>query len=436
LIFIARVNIIWLFLNLLVLIFIQFLFQFMNAPLQTKKLLNIIVIVAALGYFVDVYDLILFAIVRVPSLKSMGLTDIEIHDKGVFLLNMQMIGMLAGGLLWGILGDRKGRVSVLFGSIVLYSVANILNGFASSVSMYGWLRLIAGIGLAGELGAGITLVSETMTKENRGYGTMIVVSFGVLGAVLAALVGKYFAWQTAYFIGGALGLFLLLLRIGVYESGMYEAVEKSVVSKGNFFQLFNTRKRTIKYLSCITIGLPIWFLIGILITFSNDFAKHLGVTGVVPGTAVMMFYIGTSFGDFMSGYLSQVLKNRKKVVYLYLFITVVAIPVYLFSYNISLEIFYFICAFVGLAGGYWAVFVTMASEQFGTNIRSTVTTTVPNFVRGALVPLLLCFEYIKNHSDLITAALVVGFSSVIIAFIALWGMEETHGKDLDYFEVD
>ena len=408
----------------------------MEKSLQNKNLLNIIVVVAALGYFVDVYDLILFAIVRIPSLKSMGLSAVEIHDKGVFLLNMQMVGMLAGGLLWGILGDMKGRVSVLFGSIILYSVANILNGFATTVEIYGWLRLLAGIGLAGELGAGITLVSETMTKENRGYGTMIVVSFGVLGAVLAAIIGKYFAWQTAYFIGGGLGLFLLLLRIGVYESGMYKSAEHSAVRKGNFFQLFKTRKRAVKYLSCITIGLPIWFLIGILITFSNDFAAHLGVKGVVPGTAVMLFYIGTSFGDFMSGYLSQVFKNRKKVVYLYLFITVIAIPVYLFSYNISLEMFYFICAFVGLAGGYWAVFVTMASEQFGTNIRSTVTTTVPNFVRGALVPLLLCFEYIKNHSDLIVAAMVVGFASVIIAFISLMGLEETHGKDLDYFEVD
>lgn len=419
-----------------VLLFNKFYILFMEQPLQNKNFFNIIVIVAALGYFVDVYDLILFAIVRIPSLKSMGLSAIEIHDKGVFLLNMQMIGMLAGGLLWGILGDMKGRVSVLFGSIILYSVANILNGFATTVEMYGWLRLIAGIGLAGELGAGITLVSETMTKENRGYGTMIVVSFGVLGAVLAAIIGKYFTWQMAYFIGGGLGLCLLLLRIGVYESGMYKSAEHSTVRKGNFFQLFKTRKRAVKYLSCITIGLPIWFLIGILITFSNDFAAHLGVKGVVPGTAVMLFYIGTSFGDFLSGYLSQVFKNRKKVVYLYLFITIIAIPVYLFSYNISLEMFYFICAFVGLAGGYWAVFVSMASEQFGTNIRSTVTTTVPNFVRGALVPLLLCFEFLKNHSDLIVAALVVGFGSVIIALIALRGLEETHGKDLDYFEVD
>jgi putative MFS transporter len=408
----------------------------MNDSLQNKKVLNIIVIVAALGYFVDVYDLILFAIVRVPSLKSLGLSPVEIHDKGVFLLNMQMVGMLIGGLLWGILGDLKGRVSVLFGSIVLYSVANILNGFVTTVDAYGWLRLLAGIGLAGELGAGITLVSETMSKENRGYGTMVVVSFGVLGAVLAALIGKYFAWQTAYFIGGGLGLFLLLLRIGVYESGMYITVEKSNVSKGNFFQLFKTKQRAIKYLSCITIGLPIWFLIGILITFSNDFAAHLGIQGVVPGTAVMVFYLGTSFGDLMSGYLSQVLKNRKKVVYLYLFLTAIAIPLYLFSFHISLQLFYCLCAFLGLAAGYWAVFVTMASEQFGTNIRSTVTTTVPNFVRGALVPLLLCFEYIKNNLGLTAAALIVGFASVVIAFISLSGMEETHGKDLDYFEVD
>lgn len=404
---------------------------------QNKSWLNMVVVVAALGYFVDVYDLILFAIVRVQSLKTLGFTSPDLLlSKGVYLMNMQMWGMLIGGLLWGILGDRKGRVSVLFGSILMYSLANIANGFVTDIETYGILRFIAGVGLAGELGAGITLVSETMSKEDRGYGTMLVVSFGVLGAVLAAFVGKAFAWQTAYFIGGALGLALLALRIGVYESGMYKAVKESNVSKGNFFKLFTSPKRFVRYLSCITIAVPIWFSIGILVTFSPEFANNLGVSGVSAGTSVMWFYIGTSLGDFMGGFFSQLLKTRKKIVFFYLTLTLICVPLYLFSPVHSVEFIYFLCAVLGIAAGYWAVFVTMASEQFGTNIRSTVTTTVPNFVRGAFVPLSVSFEALKSSFGLINSALIVGGISLFIAYISLWGLEETHGKELNYFEMD
>lgn len=396
---------------------------------------NIIVIVAALGYFVDIYDLILFSIVRVPSLSALGVSADNLLSEGSKLINCQMIGMLIGGLLWGIMGDKKGRVSVLFGSILLYSIANIFNAYITSIEQYQWLRFIAGVGLAGELGAGITLVNETMTKENRGYGTMIVVSFGVLGAVLANIVARY-GWQNAYIIGGIMGLVLLLMRIGVYESGMYHHVKQSKVSRGNFFMLFKDRKIVVRYLSCITIGIPIWFMIGILITFSPEFAKELHIEDVKAGSAVMYFYLGTSFGDFMSGYLSQVFKSRKKILLLYLIFTVIMIPVYLFTGNISSSTFYIICAALGIAAGYWAVFVTIASEQFGTNLRSTVTTTVPNFVRGSLVLLVLLLDlFHKGYSlSLVNSALIVGTIAVGIAFISLAGMHETFGKDLDYVE--
>ena len=397
--------------------------------------LNIIVIVAALGYFVDIYDLILFSIVRVPSLLALGVSEANLLSEGSTLINCQMIGMLVGGLLWGIMGDKRGRVSVLFGSILLYSVANILNAYVNSIEQYQWLRFIAGVGLAGELGAGITLVNETMTKEKRGYGTMIVVSFGVLGAVLANIVARY-GWQNAYIIGGIMGLALLVLRIGVYESGMYKQVKQSKVVRGDFFMLFTNRDRFIRYISCISIGIPIWFMIGILVTFSPEFAKELNIEGVQAGTAVMYFYLGTSFGDFMSGYLSQVFKSRKKILLLYLIITTIMIPIYLFTNDVSLTTFYIICALLGLAAGYWAVFVTIASEQFGTNLRSTVTTTVPNFVRGSLVLLMLLLDLFRENFSfsLINSALIVGIISVGIAFISLAGMHETFGKDLDYVE--
>jgi MFS family permease len=414
---------------------------------------NIIVIVAALGYFVDIYDLILFQVIKNPSLESLGLSGQALTDAGLNLMNWQMMGMLLGGILWGILGDRKGRLSVLFGSIILYSVANVANAFVTDLNTYAWLRLIAGIGLAGELGAGITLVSETMTQKTRGYGTMVVVSFGVLGAVAANLValhGDYFSsvfydligiryagWQVAYIIGGILGILLLFLRIGVYESHMYTAIETVKVSRGNFFKLFSTSDIFKRYICCIAIGVPIWYMIGVLIALAKDVSALKGIISVETGNAVMYFYIGTSFGDFMSGYLSQIFKSRIKIVFFYLLVTVIAVPMYLYLPITDPNMFYWVCALLGFASGYWAVFVTIASEQFGTNIRSTVTTTVPNFVRGSLVLLTLSLNIFRKdfEVDLITSCLIVGIISVGIAFFALTRLKDTYHKELAYTEM-
>jgi MFS family permease len=401
----------------------------------TKSILNITVLVSALGYFVDIYDLILFGIVRVASLTDLGVKDSDLLKTGVFLLNMQMAGMLIGGIIWGIWGDKKGRLSVLFGSIFLYSMANFANAFVTTTNMYAVLRLVAGIGLAGELGAAVTLVSEVMTKETRGYGTAIVASIGVTGAVAAAIVGDLFSWKTAFIIGGFLGLILLILRLKMFESGMYAVMQKSNVAKGQFLKLFTSKKLFFKYLNCILIGLPIWFVIGILVTFSPEFGKVLGVTGkIVAGTSIMCTYIGLTIGDFASGFLSHRIKSRKKVVFIFASMTTILILVYLFTRGLSPFQFYGLCILLGFAIGYWAVFVTIASEQFGTNMRATVTTTVPNFVRGAVVPLTLFFSLLKNPLGMIYSALIVGIIAVIIAFFSLYHLEETHGKDLDYVE--
>jgi MFS family permease len=396
-----------------------------------------IIIISALGYFVDIYDLILFSIVRIPSLKGLGvLEDSSIMNKGVLLLNMQMMGMLIGGIIWGILGDKKGRISVLFGSIFLYSVANILNGFVTDVNVYALLRFIAGIGLAGELGAGITLVSEVMPKETRGYGTMIVATVGILGAVVASFIGDEFQWRTAYFIGGGMGFLLLILRIGVYESGMFKTIKDSNVSKGNFLKLFSNKKLFFKYLYCISIGVPIWFIVGVLITFSPEFAKEFKFTEpVFAGKAIMFCYIGLAFGDFASGSLSQIFKTRKKVIESFIILAAFFIVVYLFANKFGVVYFYAICLLLGIAGGYWAVFVTNASEQFGINIRATVTTTVPNFVRGAVVPATLLFQTLIPLTGIIYSALTVGFLTILIAFISVRKLEETFGKDLNFLEV-
>lgn len=406
-----------------------------NAAPSAARSSSLIILVAALGYFVDIYDLVLFSIVRVPSLKGIGVPEAELLDRGVLLLNMQMGGMLVGGILWGILGDKRGRLSVLFGSICLYSIANIANGFVQSIDHYAALRLLAGIGLAGELGAGITLVSEIMPKESRGYGTTIVATVGIMGAVAAALVGDLFEWRTSYFIGGGLGLALLLLRIGVYESGMFEAVKKSSVERGNFLRLFATKERAVRYLSVILIGVPIWYTVGILITFSPEIGKAMGMaTAPTPRWAVMYTYIGLSIGDFVSGALSQVMKSRRRVVVIFLVQTALFVAAYFLFARASLVVFYGICVLLGFATGYWAVFVTIASEQFGTNIRATATTTAPNFVRGAVVPLTFAFQAGKGALGVQGSALAVGVVTMLIAFIALRSLGETFGKDLDYIE--
>lgn len=406
-------------------------------PSVSPTQIGLAVLVAALGYFVDIYDLILFSIVRVQSLTAIGVEKKDLMTKGILLLNMQMGGMLIGGILWGILGDKKGRLSVLFGSILMYSLANIANGFVTSVPSYAILRFIAGVGLAGELGAGVTLVAELLPKETRGVGTTIIASVGLLGAGLAGLVAKTFDWRTAYFIGGALGLALLALRLGVRESALFQGVASSEVQRGNFFALFRNRRRAIRFLSLVFVGLPIWYCVGILVTFSPEIGKAMGMTEVPPvGESIVSMYVGGAFGDLLSGLLSQYLKKRKRVIFLFFALLAFMAVVYFTWGTSSPTAFRRTCFMMGFGIGYWALFVTMAAEQFGTNLRSTTTTTVPNFVRGALVPLTLAFEWVK-HVDRLgvrNGAIAVGIGTFSLALIALMSLEETFGKDLDFIE--
>lgn len=401
-----------------------------------RDVISLPVIVAALGYFVDIYDLVLFSIVRVPSLKSFGLDGKALIDYGVYLLNMQMIGMLFGGILWGWLGDKKGRLKIMFGSILMYSLANIANGMVTSLPAYALFRFIAGVGLAGELGAGITLVSEVLHTRLRGYGTMLVASIGVSGAILANFVAKTYDWRISFFIGGALGLLLLITRIRVSESGMFAAMEsKASISRGNMLALFTSRDRFFRYFNSIMIGVPIWFVVGVLITFSPEFASSFRISGEVSaGNAVMYCYLGLVFGDLSSGLLSQLFKSRKKAVLLFMVMTIASVAVYFNMVGRTPGFFYAVCAALGFSGGYWAIFVTVAAEQFGTNLRATVATTVPNLVRGMVVPITMLFQYTRGRMGLEAGALVVGAICMVLALISLFALEETFHKDLDYFE--
>ena len=402
-----------------------------------QHLFSIPVIVAALGYFVDIYDLLLFGIVRVPSLKELGLNEEQISSVGKDIINWQMGGLLLGGILWGILGDKKGRLSVLFGSIITYSLANIACGFVQDPTTYALLRFVAGVGLAGELGAGITLVSEILPKELRALGSSLVAGVGLFGAVVAYFTVKEFGgWRNAYFVGGGLGITLLLLRISVFESGMFENLKQQKhIQKGNFFALFTNKDRFSRYLKCIAIGVPTWFVIGILATFANEFGKAMGIPeNIEPGKAIMFCYIGLALGDLSSGVISQALKSRKKAVAILLFLSLICSIVYLYAGIKTATALYTTCVFAGFSVGYWAMFVTIGAEQFGTNLRATAATTIPNMVRGAVIGMTSLFAYLKPSMSIFDAAAVVGVIAFSIAFYSIFTIPETHGKDLDFLE--
>ncbi len=396
------------------------------------------VIVGALGYFVDIYDLILFSIVRVPSLKSLGLEGPSILETGVTLINLQMFGMLVGGIIWGVIGDKKGRVSVLFGSIALYSVANLLNAWVTNTTQYGILRFVAGVGLAGELGAAITLVSESLPQRIRGLGTTVVASVGICGAVFGGVISEYFDWRACYTIGGALGLVLLVMRIRLQESGLFASARSDAgVARGDLRMLFRSGERAWKYVRCILVGVPLWFAVGVLMTFAPELARALGVTEPVTGAKAILFgYAGIALGDVFAGIFSQVLGSRKRAIAVFLAVTSLFTAVYGRAAGVTPYTFYVICFLLGLGTGYWALFCTVAAEQFGTNLRATVTISTPNFVRGSVVPLTLAFRALGPRLGIIPSAMVIGASTLVVAFLALSRMEETFGKNLDYLESD
>jgi len=401
-----------------------------------KSPFNLAVIAAGLGFFVDAFDLFLFSIYRIPSLTELGLTGDALKAEGEKLLAVQMLGMMIGGILTGIIGDRKGRVAVLFGSILLYSAANIANAFVGDTTSYAIIRFLAGVGLAGELGAGITLVSESMTIERRGYGTILVATMGAAGAVCAGLAGDLLPWRTAFFAAGIAGLLLLLLRMKSMETTMFKQTETiSVQQKGSFQYLFSDRKRTLRYLGCILMGVPIWFSVGLLITLSPELAKDHHIDGWALTKAFTLFQIGITAGDLTSGILSQLLKTRKKVILGYMLLAV-ASTVYFFSEFENSNTNYISCFLMGLGCGYLSVFVTATAEHFGTNLRVLVSATVTNFMRGSVTLLIPFHLWLESRFNFTLA------SSLIITGILVWSLaltstlllKETYGKDLNYSE--
>jgi putative MFS transporter len=404
-----------------------------DVPIDRKA--RLAVLVASLGYLVDIYDLILFSIVGGAGLDELRVPADQRLAVSMHILNMQMLGMLVGGLLWGILGDRRGRLSVLFGSIILYSLANIANGFVQTTEQFAWLRFIAGVGLAGELGAGVTLVVELLDKRRRGAATTIIAGVGVCGALLAYAVSQVVGWRTCFFIGGGMGLALLVLRIGVAESGMFATAVGKGVSRGNFFRLFTSKRRAVRYVCVILCGVPIWYAIGILMTNADKLGAAMGMDPAPKRPdAVFWGYVGLAIGDFAAGALSQLMKSRKRALAIFIASVAFGTAFYFLVGPRSVGTFYAGCTILGVTTGYWAVFVTVASEQFGTNLRATATTTSPNFVRGSLVLVSAAFTALQPSMGLPGAAAAVGAAVVGIALVSLLGLEETYGKHLDYTE--
>lgn len=408
----------------------------MTVPAKSSAVFSLAVLVAALGYFVDIYDLLLFNIVRIDSLTDLGLDKEQVNSSGEWIISIQMAGLLIGGIIWGVMGDKRGRLSVLFGSIILYSIANIINGFVTNTTEYALVRFIAGVGLAGELGAGVTLVSELVKKEHRGISNSIIAGIGILGAVFAYFISMWFHWRTCYFIGGGLGLLLLLMRVSVAESHLFKEMATTNASKGSFRILFGTRTRVYKYLLLVLIGLPTWYTIGILVAFSNKFATKMGITEtVLPKTSTLYAYAAASAGGLLIGLLSNRLKSRRKALLCFFVIQIVGMMAYFLQDRWEGNYMYLICGVLGLATGYWALFVTIAAESFGTNVRATATTTIPNMVRGAVPLLLLLFNGLQHRSfSYVQSGLITGIFVTLLAIAATLLVTETFGRDLNFVE--
>ena len=400
-----------------------------------RVLFTLPVIVSALGFFVDVYDMLIFSIVRLPSLRSLGLSEDEVSKIGTYILNWQQAGLVVGGILWGVWGDKRGRLSVLFGSIITYSLANIACGFVQDTQTYALLRFVAGVGLSGEIGAAMTLVSEIVPPKIRSLGPTLVAGVGYLGAGVAYITQEWFDWRTAYFVGGGMGLLLLILRISVFESGLFIKLKEKPVNRGNYFFFFSSWSRFVKYIRCIAIGIPTWFIVGILATFGNEFGKALGIVEpVAPGKCVMFIYFGLTAGDFISGPLSQYIESRRKAIAYLMSFSAVFAAAYLYAGAATPFQLYLICFFAGLCTGYIGLYLMMVAELYGTNLRATATTSVPSIVRGLVIPMTLSFQALKPTFNVLGSGLILGIICYGVAFLALSKTPETFGKDLEFVE--
>lgn len=398
------------------------------------RILNAVVVTAALGTLVDILDLTLFQSVRVASLKDLGVSPDALFRTGIMLLNIQLAGLLIGGLLWGVIADRRGRRSVLFASILMYSLTTLACAWVSSVPMYAALRFIGGIGLAGEMGAGVTLIVEVMGRENRGYGTTICAAAGVSGAIGGGMLATHLPWRTAYIIGGLLGLGLFLLRATTSESSMFARSRAESRGRGGLaiFRQWKTAKR---FLLSLAIGLPIFFVLLIIAPFAPEIGAALApghaVTAAVGTGAVA---VGLTLGDVFSGLLSQKLRSRKRPIAINLGLLSVLLLIFFFVPIPGDKPFSLLIVALGVAAGYFVLFLTNAAEQFGTNLRGTAAISAPNIMRAMVIPMTILMKGLSPSVGLRGALVIISGVSIAIALLALRALPETFGRDLDFDE--
>lgn len=405
---------------------------------DVKLLMKPVVIVSGLGYLVDAYDMMIFSVVRTASLTDMGLSGDKLVEAGLQIMNLQMAGLLLGGLVWGMLGDKLGRMKVLFASIIMYSVANFGCGFAQGVADYGVWRFMAGFGLAGEAGAAITIVTESLPKTKRGLGVMLVVACAAMGPLLAGIVGELVEWRHAYMIGGVAGFALLFLRANVKESKVFEHVaHNKKVQRGNLLQFVTNWSLFKRYVCCVLVGVPVWYIIGIQTTLAPEFARSMGVVGAVAaGTALSFNFVGTIVGEILCATMAQVLQSRRQSLILWLLLTLGSVLGYYQLHDVTAQTFYFYCGFLGISIGYWVSLMAATAEQFGTNLRASATTSIPNFIRGSLIPMNMMFVYLHNKVGYSyeQTGLIIGGAVVAMALGALLFMPETFHNDMDFVE--
>lgn len=404
-----------------------------TTPALTTRVLNATVIVTALGYFIDLFDYYVFLVTRQKVLTDFGFSGSQLMETGLYMVNLQFAGLLVGGVIFGVLGDKIGRKQSLLGSILLYSIATLASGMTHNIDVFAALRFIAGIGIAGEVGVGVTMVSETMDKNRRGLGVTAFIGVGLLGVVAAALMSELLHWRTCYIIGGLAGLLLLVTRIWVMEPQMFTDLNKSV-KRGSFRVLFASPDGVRRYVLCILLAVPVFFGVSIIATLSPELSIALGASPPASvSTTMIIAYTMMVIGEIVIGLLSQRLKSRKKVIALFLVLMAITLGVGFHNGALDATGYYILAGVVGFFMGYWVNFIALSAEQFGTNVRSLAANTIPNFTRGTTIAINMAFLALKDDG-VVYAASIVGFTVIVIALLALWKLPETFGKDLDYTE--
>lgn len=391
------------------------------------------VLVVALGYYVDAYDLLVMSAVRKPSLLSLGVPESETLNIGLSLLNYQLVGLMIGGVMWGVIADKYGRKKALFGSILIYSFANIANGYINSVNMYYWLRIIAGFGLAGELGVGISLITENVAKERRTISTAIVSFFGMLGASTGGWFGSIFEWQNCFLIGGFAGLLLLLLRLKVEESVMFNEIKDKNVSKGNIWMIIKNPKTLLTYFFCTLAGAASILFIGVFIQSTPELGKLFNLN-ITAGIALIWYYLGASVSEIIAGLLSKLLKERKAPIYIFYAISLLAITNFCVNVPNSPYFFYLNCLFLGFGLGWWSQLITLSAELFGINVRATAATSIPTFARAWNIPFSNIFKQNIPNLGIVNSAFGIGVIVVSLAIISITMVKETFENDANFIE--